>query len=215
MHPTSPLSRLNDNRTLLLMVGVGAAATYVGYSMARAARQNPVAFRPDDDAPARTGRDHPVAGRTITINRPRAELYAYWSDFSNLSNFMQSVRNVALEGDVAKWDIAGPLGRTITLRTIITERRQDERLGWQSTDASDVSMSGNITFRDAPAGRGTEIEAEVSYQPPMGELGRWIGKLFQADPVIQGRRELRRFKMLMETGEIATNINHKTRPEGN
>jgi uncharacterized membrane protein len=42
----------------------------------------------------------------------------------------------------------------------------------------------------------------------MGEVGRWIGKLFQTDPVTQGRRELRRFKMLMETGEIATNKNH-------
>ena len=210
MQPTSQFSRLNDNKTLLLLLGVGAAATYVGYSIAKSATQNQVAFRPQDDAPARTARDHPVAGRTITINRPRAELYAFWSDFANLPRFMQSVSNVTLEGDVAKWEIAGPLGRTITLRTVTTDRRQDESLAWQSTEGSDLQMSGKITLRDAPAGRGTEIEAEVAYHPPLGELGRWIGKLFQADPVIQGRRELRRFKMLMEAGEIATNINHKT-----
>jgi uncharacterized membrane protein len=210
MQPTSQLSRLSDNKTLLVMLGIGAAAAYAGYSMAKSATQNRVAFRPDDDAPARTARDHPVAGRTITINKPRAELFAFWSDFSNLSQFMQSVKNVALHGDVAEWEIAAPMGRTVTLRTIMTERRDDEFLAWSSTEASDMKVAGRITFRDAPAGRGTEIEAEINYEPPLGEVGRWIGKLFQTDPVIQGRRELRRFKMLMETGEIATNINHKS-----
>ena len=60
-----------------------------------------------------------------------------------------------------------------------------------------------MTFRDAPGGRGTEVEAIIAYKPPAGELGRIIAKLFQHEPEIQGRRELRRFKMLMETGEVA------------
>jgi uncharacterized membrane protein len=205
---TSQSPRAIGGKTIIAMLGVGAAA-YVGYQIVKASAQNRVEDRPHDDAPERTGKGHPVAGRTITINRPRAELFAFWSDFANLSQFMQSVRGVAMEGDVARWDLAAPLGQTVTLRTRLTERRDDEFLAWQSTEASDVNASGRITFRDAPAGRGTEIEAEITYHPPLGELGRWIGKLFQTDPAIQGRRELRRFKMLMETGEIATNINHK------
>ena len=66
-----------------------------------------------------------------------------------------------------------------------------------------------MTFRDAPGGRGTEVEAIIAYVPPAGELGRWVAKLFQAEPAIQGRRELKRFKMLMETGEIATSATRK------
>lgn len=210
MQRDDPRSRLTDNRALLLVLGFGAAAAYAAFAVARSSTQNRVDFRPDDDAPARTAKDHPVAGRTITINRPRADLFAFWADFANLSQFMQSITNVAMEGDVARWDIAGPLGQTMTLRTTMTNRRDNEYLAWQSTENSDVKASGRILFRDAPAGRGTEVEAELTYHPPMGEVGRWIGKLFQTDPVIQGRRELRRFKMLMETGEIATNKNHRT-----
>jgi uncharacterized membrane protein len=202
------LSRLSGGQAVLLALGVGAAA-YVGYSTAKSSTENRVAFRPDDDAPPRTARNQPVSGRTITINRPREELFAFWAEFSNLPQFMQGIRAVSMEGDVARWDISGPLGQTVTLRTTLTERRDSEFLAWQSTASSDLKASGQITFRDAPAGRGTELEAEINYHPPLGELGRWIGKLFQTDPVIQGRRELRRFKMLMETGEIATNINHK------
>ena len=204
-------SRTPSNRTMLIALSVGAAAAYIGYNVAKSAAQNPVAHRPADDAPARTRRDQPAKGRTITINRPRAELFAFWADFSNISKFMQSVSNVAIEGDVARWDIKGPLGQTVTLRTIMTERQDDTVLAWASTDASDIKASGRVTFRDAPAGRGTELEAELSYAPPMGEIGRWIGKLFQTDPIMQGRRELRRFKMLMETGEIATNANQKSK----
>lgn len=209
MSRRTQFSGLNAGQAILLAVGAGAVA-YIGYSMAKSSTQNRVAFRPDDDAPARTARDKPVSGRTITINRPRAELFAYWVEFSNLPTFMQGVRAVTMEGEVALWDMSGPQGQTASLRTILTERRDDEYLAWQSTEASDVEASGQITFRDAPAGRGTEIEAEVNYHPPLGDVGRWIGKLFQADPVLQGRRELRRFKMLMETGEIATNANQKS-----
>ncbi len=208
MPRNAQISNLITGRAALLVLGVGLAA-YAGYSAARSSTRNPVAYRPDDDAPVRTARDHPRAGSTVTINRSRAELFAFCSQFSNLSQFMQSVQNVAVEGDVARWDIAGPLRQTVTLRTTLTEQRDGELLAWQSTAASDMKASGRITFRDAPAGRGTEIEAEITYQPPLGEIGRWIGKLFQTDPVIQGRRELRRLKMLMEAGEIATNINHK------
>lgn len=66
-----------------------------------------------------------------------------------------------------------------------------------------------MTFRDAPAGRGTEVEAVVAYVPAGGEAGRLIARLFRLAPAMQGRRELRRFKMLMEAGEIATSRNRK------
>jgi uncharacterized membrane protein len=39
---------------------------------------------------------------------------------------------------------------------------------------------------------------------PRGAVGALIAKLFQREPAMQARRDLRRFKQLMETGEIAT-----------
>ena len=43
----------------------------------------------------------------------------------------------------------------------------------------------------------------------LGELGRMVAKLAGVDPETQGRRALKRLKMLMETGEIATSRNRR------
>lgn len=198
---------------LALAAGLTIVAAYAGYRFVQANSVNQVANRPQDDAPQRSARrafpgKMVQIGRTITVNRPRSEVFAFWSDLSNLSEFMENVKSVSVDGDLATWQLSGPLRQTIDMKTTVTERHHDERLAWASTGDSAVTASGRVTFRDAPADRGTEIEAEISYKPPMGEIGRWMGKIFQTDPLIQGRRELRRFKMLMEAGEIATNRNH-------
>ena len=55
------------------------------------------------------------------------------------------------------------------------------------------------------------VSATIHYDPPAGIVGKLIAKMFQREPGIEMRRDLRRFKQLMETGEIATNV--KTRAE--
>ena len=54
------------------------------------------------------------------------------------------------------------------------------------------------------------MEAIIAYVPPGGRVGQIIAKLFQAEPAIQGRRDLKRLKMLLETGEVATSANRKS-----
>ncbi|MEA5160310.1 MULTISPECIES: SRPBCC family protein [Cereibacter] len=200
-----------EPRTLALLAGAGLAAGAAVWAVSRS-RENPVVFRPNDDAPDRASR-HPggtmPVGRTITINRPRSELFAFWRDFSNLPQFMESVEHVTVVGDVSRWTLAAPFGRKVTLETRIVEEVPDRLIAWRSTDGSDVRAEGAVTFRDAPAGRGTEVEAVVAYVPAGGEAGRLIARLFRLVPAMQGRRELRRFKMLMEAGEIATSRNRK------
>jgi uncharacterized membrane protein len=46
------------------------------------------------------------------------------------------------------------------------------------------------------------VRVFISYDPPAGTLGKVVAKVMQREPRIQARRELRRFKQLMETGEI-------------
>ena len=53
--------------------------------------------------------------------------------------------------------------------------------------------------------RGTIVRAVIAYEAPAGIVGKTIAKMFQREPLIQSRRDLRRFKQLMETGEICTN----------
>ena len=145
-----------------------------------------------------------LIGRTVTINRPRAVLYAYWRDFSKLATFMDNVERVdILDERRSHWVVRAPAGRTVEWDAIITDEKHGEMIAWASTEGADIPNSGRIDFRDAGA-RGTIVTATIVYDPPAGVVGKLIAKMFQREPAIQARRDLRRFKQLMEAGEIAT-----------
>ena len=104
----------------------------------------------------------------------------------------------------------GPAGVDVRVDTEVVSDTPGAEIAWRSIESSQIDTEGKVSFRDAPGNRGTEVEAIIAYDPPAGELGRWIAKIFQAEPALQGRRDLKRFKMLMETGEIATSANRKS-----
>jgi len=146
-----------------------------------------------------------LVGKTVTINKTRQELYDFWRDFANLPQFMDNVLSIVqLDSRRSHWAVKGPAGRTVEWTSVITEDRPGEMIAWASEEGADVPNSGRIDFRDAPGGRGTWVTATILYDPPAGIIGKVIAKMFQREPAIQARRDLRRFKQLMETGEIAT-----------
>jgi uncharacterized membrane protein len=143
--------------------------------------------------------------RTVTINRPRHELYMFWRDFGNLTLIMENIESVTeVDERRSHWVVRAPAGTTLEWDSVIVEDIQDELISWQSAPGADVTHSGRIDFRDAPGGRGTLVTATIAYEPPAGAVGKLVAKLFQREPKIQARRDLRRFKQFMETGEIAT-----------
>ena len=163
-----------------------------------------------DDAPGRTARtgrfgDYAVVGKTVTIAKPpRDQLFAFWRDFTNLPSFMDNLENVETLGDKrSRWTIKAPGGTSVVIETEIAQEKSGELIAWRSVEGSDVDTEGRVQFRDAPGDRGTEVELVIAYKPPLGRAGQAIAKLLQREPAIQARRDLRRFKMLMETGEIA------------
>ena len=168
-----------------------------------------------DDAPGHTARRgfgaYDVVGRTVTIARPRKELFAYWRDFANLATFMENIVSVKPTGDNGRavWTILAPAGRTVEVETEIVREEAGELIAWRSVEGSQIDTEGRVTFTDAPGERGTRVGVKVAYKPPAGELGRVVAKLFMREPEIQARHDLKRFKMLMEAGEIATSANRK------
>lgn len=175
-----------------------------------------------DDAPATTAKDRTVRdeasealiesqraseviGKTITINRDRHELYAFWRDFSNLAEIMENVERIEVIDDRrSHWVVSAPGGQTVEWDSIVTEDQPGSLIAWTSAEHAEVRNSGRIAFRDAPGGRGTWVNAVIAYDPPAGIIGKLVAKLFQREPAIQARRDLRRFKQLMEAREIAT-----------
>lgn len=145
-----------------------------------------------------------MVGRAVTINRPRAELFAYFRDFTNLAHFMENVERIeVIDAKRSHWVVKAPGGRTVEWDALITDEVEGEYLAWASQPGADIANSGRIDFRDAGA-RGTVVTATLLYDTPYGVVGKLIAKLFQREPAIQARRDLRRFKQLMETGEVAT-----------
>lgn len=145
-----------------------------------------------------------LVGRTVTINKPRAELYAFWRDFRNLAAFMENVERIEVIDDRrSHWVVASP-GGSVEWDSIVTADEPGTLIAWESAEGADVKNAGKIEFKDSAPGRGTTVTATIVYDPPGGDLGKLIAKLFQKEPKVQARRELRRFKQLMETGEIST-----------
>lgn len=188
----------------------GAFAGLVGLAGGAILKRTRSPHGASDDAPGRTARKHrfggyAVTGKTVTIAKPgRNELFAFWRDFTNLPGFMENLDRVEmLSDDRSRWTIHAPGGATMDVETEIAQERDGELIAWRSVEGSQIDTEGRVRFSDAPGGRGTEVELIVAYKPPLGGAGQAIAKLFQREPAIQSRRDLRRFKMLMETGEIA------------
>jgi uncharacterized membrane protein len=161
-----------------------------------------------DDAPVTTSKEtHPdraLVAETVTINRPAKDLYAFWREPTNLVAVMDNIAAIEpIDATRSRWTVKAPAGREVSWESVITKDVPGEEITWQSAPGADVANSGRIEFQDA-GDRGTVVRAVIAYDPPGGTIGQFIAKLFQREPRLQARRDLRRFKQLMETGEIAT-----------
>jgi uncharacterized membrane protein len=85
--------------------------------------------------------------------------------------------------------------------------RPGEGIGWRSLSDGAISNEGRLRFQSAPAGRGTVVTLHVRFDPPGGGLGKGVLGLLGSTPLhLVADGALRRFKNLVETGEIPTTV---------
>lgn len=143
--------------------------------------------------------------KTVTINKPKEELYRFWRNFENLPHFMKHLKSVTVVSDKrSHWIANAPLGASVEWDADIIEDRENEFISWASVEGADVDNSGFVRFKAAIGDRGTEVKVVIEYAPPGGVVASALAKLFGEEPEQQIGDDLRRFKMLMEAGEIAT-----------
>jgi uncharacterized membrane protein len=150
--------------------------------------------------------------KTVTINKPAAELYHFWHNFENLPHFMKHLKSVQVMNEQrSHWVATAPLGTSVEWDAEIINDQENKLIAWASVEGADVDNSGFVRFQSGPTGRGTEVKVVLEYNPPGGGIGAalakpavGIAKLFGEEPEQQIGDDLRRFKQLMETGEIAT-----------
>ncbi|MFA9477968.1 SRPBCC family protein [Phycisphaerales bacterium AB-hyl4] len=151
------------------------------------------------------GRSIEVSRRT-RINRPVDELYAYWRDLGNLPRIMRHVQRIdTLDDGRSHWVVTGPRG-TVEWDAQITDDRPNELIAWRADPNADVPNHGYVRFQSSEANdHGSIVEVSFSYHPPAGVVGAAFAYALGEAPSQQLHEDLRRFKQLMEAGEIATN----------
>jgi len=139
----------------------------------------------------------------LTVGREPQEVYRFWRDFDNLPRFMDHLEAVRITGErTSHWKAKAPVGMTVEWDAEIIEDRPNELIVWQSLEGADVENSGSVRFQSAPGDRGTEILLEMHFHPPGGVIGAKIARFFDEVPKTQMRNDLRRFKQVIETGEV-------------
>lgn len=142
---------------------------------------------------------------SVSINRPPEACYRFWRDLARLPTFMRHLESVSIIDERrSHWRACGPAGSRVAWDAEITDDQPGQLLGWRSVPGADVENAGSVRFIPVNGGRATVLQVQMSYHPPAGRAGALVARLFGEEPAIQMRDDLRRFKQLIETGEIPT-----------
>ncbi|MBW3644960.1 MAG: SRPBCC family protein, partial [Actinobacteria bacterium] len=143
------------------------------------------------------------AQSAITVNRPPDEVYRFWRDVENLPRFMAHLESVHGQGDVrSHWVARAPAGATVEWDAEVVEDVPGSLVAWRSLDGAEVPNSGTVRLAPAPGGGATEVRVDLEYQAPLGAAGAAAARLFGEDPIQQIKDDLRRFKQVVETGDV-------------
>ena len=195
---SKPADRARVAAAMAAVAGVTAADVYTALRLSR--------------APARPPEEERMRVKAaITVRRPVAEVYGFWRELQNLPSFMFHLESVEPTGDGrSHWRAKAPIGKAEWDAEIV-EDRPSELISWRSLPGAKVDNSGVVRFRAAPSDQGTEVILEMTYDAPGGAPGALIAKLVGEEPRQQVKDDLRRFKQVMETGEV---VRSEGSPEG-
>jgi len=143
---------------------------------------------------------------SITVNRPIEELYRFWRSLENLPRFMQHLESVERISDTqSRWRANGPGGAVVQWTAEIINDVPNELIAWRTLDGSDVVSAGSVHFEAVGKnGRETRVRVRLQYSPPGGKVAAGVAKLLGRDAASEIHEDLRRFKQVIETGEVST-----------
>ncbi|HEU4435440.1 MAG TPA: SRPBCC family protein [Pyrinomonadaceae bacterium] len=143
------------------------------------------------------------ANASCIVSRDPDEVYSFWRDFRNLPRFMEHLVSVDDMGNGrSHWVAKGPAGTTVEWDAMLVADDPGRVITWRSLENSDVDNAGAVRFEPAPGGRGTIIKVNLQYNPPAGIVGATVARLFGEEPNQQLDDDMRRFKQVMEVGEV-------------
>lgn len=158
---------------------------------------------------------HYKAKASFAINCSPDKAYRFWRNLEDLPRFMRHVQTVKqVDDNHFEWTVLGPMEARVHWTAEIVEDRENEKIAWRSLPGSEIANSGSIEFSPMLGGRGTYVRATIEYLQPAGKLGRALLSMMGKDPQFTAREDLRRFKSLLESGEVPTTLGQPHGPRG-
>jgi uncharacterized membrane protein len=175
-------------------------------SSTRAPSRTATSTRPRERSKITVSGNHGVkVVRAVTIRRPASELYAFWRDVEQIPRVVEHRLTVTRISETeAHWEVSAPGNQTVAWDSLIIADQPDRLIAWRSREGALVPNAGTIRFEPAPGDEGTEVTVSLEYNPPGGKVAALLAKLTGKEGEQQVSGALRRFKALMEAGEIPT-----------
>src|ERR671911_2108319 len=129
--------------------------------------------------------------KTLYIDAPVDQVYAFWSNYENFPLFMSHVREVEdLGTGRSRWSVSGPGGVPIEWNATLAQQTPNEVIAWRSEAGSMLENAGMIRFTSS--GAGTRVDLRLCYHPPVGGAGQAVAQLLGSDPRAKMNDELGR-----------------------
>lgn len=148
-----------------------------------------------------SGRREVRIEQKVTLSTPREKLHERWRNLEGLPQILRHIESVRVIDDRrSHWVAAGPFGKRVEWDAEIIDDRPGEHIAWRSVPGAEFEHEGEVSFSDAPPGRGSQLELKLCYRAPAGPLSPLLRKITEHEI----HEDLRRFKQQMEAREIAT-----------
>ena len=153
--------------------------------------------------------------KTIRVDAPVEQVFAYWRNLENLPQWMSHVREVRYQGgDRYHWVVDGPAGAPVEWDSELLNVVENHEMTWRSVEGSQVDNTGRVRFEQD--GTGCRIRVQLRYMPPGGVIGHVVAKAFGVDPKSHMDDDLTRMKSTIETGKPSRDAAAQRRvPGGN
>ncbi len=106
---------------------------------------------------------------SLDVDRPVAEVFAFFKDFENFPRVADGIKCVVDHQDGrSHWEIYSAAGTIVTWDAVVTKYVPNVVIAWTSVPGSAVDMSGLIRFTPVSANR-THMEMDLTYTRVEGE----------------------------------------------
>lgn len=144
--------------------------------------------------------------RSVTVRAPADTLYAFWRNIENVTRIVKHPVTITARSPIeSHWSVSAPPGdRRVEWDALIINDEPGRLIAWRSRENAEIPNAGSVRFEPAPSDEGTEVTVTLEYNPPGGKAGALLAKLSGEEGGQQVTEALRRFKALVEAGEIPT-----------